>query len=190
VATFAGASLTVEERAMLERFAALLRERLGAELRSVWLHGSRARGEAPADGDSDVDLLVLVDDASWEGKERLQRALDDAARALGLEAVSWSFSVHIETWRWLAGRWARGDQVVLYRRGRPRQGRRGGLRVSPRSAEFFDAAQRRLALARGAPRVDAAGAVSVACYAMFYGARAALRGFGEMIGETRGGSTR
>ncbi len=46
--------------------------------------------------------------------------------------------------------------------------------MSPRSAEFFDAAQRRLALARDAPRIDAAGAVSLAYYAMFYGARAAL----------------
>jgi predicted nucleotidyltransferase len=104
VATLAGTSLTVDERALLERFAALLRERLGARLRAVWLYGSRARGEAPAHEDSDVDVLVLVDDASWEGKERVHGALDDAAGALGLEAVSWSFSVHVETRQWLAGR--------------------------------------------------------------------------------------
>ncbi len=99
--TLASASLTVDERAILERFTALLRESLGAELHAVWLYGSRARGEAPAHEDSDVDLLVLVDDASWDGKERVHCALDDAARALGLEAVSWSFSVHVETRQWL-----------------------------------------------------------------------------------------
>ena len=46
--------------------------------------------------------------------------------------------------------------------------------MSPRSAEFLEAAVRRLAAARGAADMDPAGAVSAAYYAMLYGARAAL----------------
>jgi uncharacterized protein (UPF0332 family) len=46
--------------------------------------------------------------------------------------------------------------------------------VSPRSAEFFDAAERRLAAARRVIGHDAATAISLAYYAMFYAARAAL----------------
>ena len=46
--------------------------------------------------------------------------------------------------------------------------------MSPRSAEFFDAARRRLAIARVAIDEDPAGAVSLAYYSMLYAARAAL----------------
>jgi uncharacterized protein (UPF0332 family) len=46
--------------------------------------------------------------------------------------------------------------------------------VSPRSAEFLDAARRRLALARGGIDTDPAAALSLAYYAMLYAARAAL----------------
>jgi uncharacterized protein (UPF0332 family) len=46
--------------------------------------------------------------------------------------------------------------------------------VSPRSAEFFDAAERRFAAARRVIGHDAATAISLAYYAMFYAARAAL----------------
>jgi uncharacterized protein (UPF0332 family) len=46
--------------------------------------------------------------------------------------------------------------------------------MSPRSAEFYDAARRRLATARGALDTDPATALSVAYYAMLYAARAAL----------------
>jgi uncharacterized protein (UPF0332 family) len=46
--------------------------------------------------------------------------------------------------------------------------------MSPRSAEFFEAARRRLALAREAIDADPAGALSAAYYAMLYAARAAL----------------
>lgn len=47
-------------RAALDRYAARLRERFGDRLREVRLFGSFARGEA--NEDSDVDVLVLVDD--------------------------------------------------------------------------------------------------------------------------------
>ena len=96
-------SLSADERALLERFAALLRDRLGPELHAVWLFGSRARGEPPTHEDSDVDVLVIVDDDSWEGgKKQAHGAFNDAARELGLERL-W-FSVHIHTPEWLEGR--------------------------------------------------------------------------------------
>ena len=59
VFTLAKASLTADERALHDRFATELRQRLGGELHAIWLVGSRARGERPAE--NDVDLLVLVD---------------------------------------------------------------------------------------------------------------------------------
>jgi predicted nucleotidyltransferase len=103
VATLAQASLTHEERALLERFVADLGLQLGDQLGGVWLFGSRARGESPGEH-SDIDLLVLVEDASWEGKLRIRRALRDAAAALGIEPVAWEFSVHVNTPEWLEGR--------------------------------------------------------------------------------------
>ena len=51
-----------------------------------------------------MDVLVLVEDASWEGKMRVRRVLDTAARALHAEALVWSFSVHVNTPAWLARR--------------------------------------------------------------------------------------
>src|SRR5579883_1383968 len=44
----------------LSRFRAVLAERFGARLREVVLYGSHARGTATED--SDVDVLVVVDD--------------------------------------------------------------------------------------------------------------------------------
>jgi predicted nucleotidyltransferase len=102
--TLAETSLSADERALLERFAAVATARLGQGIRSIWLFGSRARGEPPAHEDSDVDLLVLVDDASWEGKRRVHEAFDEAATELGLERLSPWFAVHIETSAWLEGR--------------------------------------------------------------------------------------
>ena len=46
--------------------------------------------------------------------------------------------------------------------------------MSPRSAEFLNAARRRLIAANGAVEDDAATALSAAYYAMLYAARAAL----------------
>lgn len=96
-------SLAADERALIERFAEMLRDVLDDELHAVWLFGSRARGE-PRSRDSDVDMLVLVDDASWDGRMRVRAMLDDAARELGLDALTWSFSVHVHTPDWLAQR--------------------------------------------------------------------------------------
>ncbi|HEY3959486.1 MAG TPA: nucleotidyltransferase domain-containing protein [Solirubrobacteraceae bacterium] len=97
------ASLSPDEQMLLERFVFELEQRLKDEMHAVWLFGSRARGEKPAQN-SDVDVLVLVDDASWDGRMRVRGMLDDAARELGLDALTWSFSVHVQTLEWLAQR--------------------------------------------------------------------------------------
>lgn len=103
MATLAQTSLAADEQALIERFVQELRLRLNGELHAVWLFGSRARGE-PRSQESDVDMLVLVDDASWDGRMRVRRMLDDAARELDVEALTWSFSVHVHTPDWLAHR--------------------------------------------------------------------------------------
>jgi predicted nucleotidyltransferase len=104
MSTLAGTSLSPRELALLRRFAEVLTVRLGDALHAIWLFGSRARGEPPTHGDSDVDVLVLVDDASWEGTRRVHRVFDDAARDLGLEDLSPWFAIHVETLAWLEGR--------------------------------------------------------------------------------------
>lgn len=52
----------------LDRFAGAVRERFGDRVREIVLFGSHARGEATED--SDVDVLVAIDDLSHE--ERLE----------------------------------------------------------------------------------------------------------------------
>jgi predicted nucleotidyltransferase len=101
--TLAETTLSADERMLVKRFVAELRSRLQGELHAVWPFGSRARGEQPSD-ESDVDVLVLVDDASWDGWMYVRTVLDDAARELELDALTWSFSVHVHTPAWLAQR--------------------------------------------------------------------------------------
>lgn len=121
----AASSLDADERALSERFVEDLHELLRDELHAVWLFGSRARGEQPSQ-ESDVDLLVLVDDASWDGRMLVRKVLDESARELGLDALPWSFSVHVHTPAWLAQRREIGsffiaeldrDKVLLDRSG-------------------------------------------------------------------------
>jgi predicted nucleotidyltransferase len=101
--SLAETSLTADERALLDRYVAKLRSELAHELRGVWLFGSRARGEAVA-ADSDVDVLVLVEDASWDGRMSVRRLLDEAARELAMDGLAWSFSVHVHDEEWLRQR--------------------------------------------------------------------------------------
>jgi predicted nucleotidyltransferase len=54
----ATATLSAPERRVVERLVESLQAVLGSHLRSVWLYGSRARGDHPGE-DSDVDLLVV-----------------------------------------------------------------------------------------------------------------------------------
>lgn len=64
---------------VLDELRRKLRDRFGDELRDVVLFGSYARGEAGAD--SDVDVLVVLDHAEWAHR----RTVIDAATDLGLE---------------------------------------------------------------------------------------------------------
>jgi predicted nucleotidyltransferase len=109
--TLADAALTGQERALLEHFSRRLSERLGPALHAVWLFGSRARGEPPG-AHSDIDVLVLADDATWDGKLAIRSVLGDAARELGLDDLAWSFSVHVNTPAWLAQRRAIGSFFI------------------------------------------------------------------------------
>jgi len=101
--SLADTSLEADERELLEGLVKELGARLGERLHAVWLFGSRARGERPSP-ESDVDVLVLVDDASWEGKQVVHDILGEVAHDLGLQAVTWSFSIHINTPAWLEQR--------------------------------------------------------------------------------------
>jgi uncharacterized protein (UPF0332 family)/predicted nucleotidyltransferase len=185
VRTLAETSLSDHERALLDRFVDVLGDELGDELQAVWLYGSRARGEPPAHGDSDVDVIVLVGDTSLAPGKRVHAALEEAARQLGDQRTGIWLSVHVYDLEWLAGR--RGvdsfyiaevdrDKIVLVGgefptlTGSPRCGKR----MSPRSEEFMDTARIRLAGAEAALDVDPATALSAAYYAMLYAARAAL----------------
>ena len=60
MSALAEASLTDSERRALNQLVPTLEDEFGPRLRSVWLYGSRARGEQPND-ESDVDLLVVLD---------------------------------------------------------------------------------------------------------------------------------
>ncbi|MGH2833377.1 MAG: nucleotidyltransferase domain-containing protein [Solirubrobacteraceae bacterium] len=96
-------SLDAEERLLLERYVRELRLRLGDELHGIWLFGSRARGEQPGE-DSDIDLVVFVEDASWDARMGVRQVVNDVARELDLNALAWYFSIHVHTLDWLAQR--------------------------------------------------------------------------------------
>jgi predicted nucleotidyltransferase len=77
--------LTAPERACLDRYCALLRDRLGAALVEVRLFGSAARGDMWPAGSpmhSDVDLLVVTREAVDEAEAE---ALLDETYPLYLE---------------------------------------------------------------------------------------------------------
>lgn len=93
-------SLTPVERRAVERFARTLTEELGDELLSVWLYGSRARGE-PGHDESDVDVLVVVRGAE-ERRARVHDLAWQAAEAEGFEPFM--LSVHVRDPEWVAYR--------------------------------------------------------------------------------------
>jgi predicted nucleotidyltransferase len=97
-------SLSPPQRRLLELFASRLRSEFGKAVHEVWLFGSRARGEPMEHEDSDVDVLVVVDDDSWDAKLQIRRTLDGLARGLGLEPEATLFSVHVVTPAWLEQR--------------------------------------------------------------------------------------
>jgi predicted nucleotidyltransferase len=91
--SLAEASLTGQERRVLERLLGLLRAELGSHLRSVWLYGSRARGEQAGD-DSDVDLLVVSSRGELNDDLRVIRLVFEAAEAEGANPAAFSIKLY------------------------------------------------------------------------------------------------
>ena len=88
MATLEQASLSAAERRVIERWVDLLKEHFGEDLRSVWLYGSRARGEEPHD-ESDIDLLVVSSRGdSFSDLTPVFELLDQAAEEEG-ESPAW-----------------------------------------------------------------------------------------------------
>jgi uncharacterized protein (UPF0332 family)/predicted nucleotidyltransferase len=195
--SLATTSLRRSERELLEAFAAALRARFGGALEGVWLYGSRARGERPRHADSDVDVLVMVDDAMEKTYSAVHEVLDEVARKLDLERTRFRFSVDAVSPGWLEGQRAIGSFFVAEvdrdkvdvdalspaseKRPKPRVAsviaepvRRHYLSMKPRSDQMMQRAVRRLTVARKAIDDDPSSAVSLAYYAMLYAARAAL----------------
>jgi predicted nucleotidyltransferase len=81
--------LSSTERRVVERFVQSLEAEQGSDLRSVWLYGSRARGETPGP-DSDVDLLVVSTRNDVNDDRRLFDVLMDAADAEGANPATFS----------------------------------------------------------------------------------------------------
>lgn len=115
--TVEGARLTVEERDVLRRWIERLQGELDIE--SVWLFGSRARGDATEE--SDIDLLVITRGSPERDRDRVWALIDQVARERGVDPA-----VYVpHTWdrAWLDGRRAIGsffteevdrDKVVLF----------------------------------------------------------------------------
>jgi predicted nucleotidyltransferase len=82
MATFAQAALSAEQRRVIERWIEHLRDEL--DLESVWLFGSRARGQ-PEGEESDVDLLVITRGDPERDRQRAWALIDEAARELGAD---------------------------------------------------------------------------------------------------------
>jgi predicted nucleotidyltransferase len=110
-------SLSPDEQRVVERWIDVLREEI--ELDSVWLFGSRARGERRED--SDVDLLVITHGDPEQDRQRVWKTIDDVAREMGVNPAV--FVPHTWDRTWLAGRREIGsffiqevdrDKVVLF----------------------------------------------------------------------------
>jgi predicted nucleotidyltransferase len=98
--SLAEASLSAEERRVVERLVELLREEFGPDLHGVWLYGSRARGELPHAG-SDIDILAITSG----GQERdLLRAIELQAQAAHEQGTYPPVSVKVYDPAWLDGR--------------------------------------------------------------------------------------
>jgi len=74
------ATLSEAERGALERLVPALQGEFGSQLRSVWLYGSRARGETPHP-ESDVDVLVVLDSEHPDDRRRVSSHVYESERA-------------------------------------------------------------------------------------------------------------
>lgn len=99
--------LTARERHVVAALVERLREEMGADLRAIWLYGSRARGDAVIDEEdvdrhSDIDLLVIADGGDKRYGWRSIELLHDLANAEGF-SPAW-YSVRVRDLEWLRGR--------------------------------------------------------------------------------------
>jgi len=98
--------LAPNEQAAIRRYIAGIRERFPKDVLSVTLFGSKARGDASTE--SDIDLLVLVDEESREIRSELWRIASD---------VSLEYNVVLSVRVFARSRWAetRRIRLPLYR---------------------------------------------------------------------------
>jgi predicted nucleotidyltransferase len=73
------ARLRRSERAGVLDFLARLQEKFNDRIQQFVLYGSRARGEG--DAESDVDVLVVVDDADWRFHDQVVLEAYEASQA-------------------------------------------------------------------------------------------------------------
>jgi predicted nucleotidyltransferase len=97
MSTLAQTSLSEEERQVVERLIELMRERFGSRLHSVWLYGSRARGEPPGP-ESDIDLMAIADPDGGDDILTAILLVDQAAEELHLPRPIVSVKVHDPDW--------------------------------------------------------------------------------------------
>jgi predicted nucleotidyltransferase len=109
--SLAEASLSTDERTLLDRFVSRVEAELSDRVTSVSLFGSRARGEATGPL-SATDVLVIADRGSFVHSPPYYDALHGAAGELGLDEVAWSFSIHVHDQSWLQRRQDAGAPLI------------------------------------------------------------------------------
>ena len=91
--SLADAALSRQERRVVERLLALLEAEFGPHLCSVWLYGSRARGDQ-TDTDSDVDLIVVSSRGQRDDDLRVIQLVFEAAKAEGANPATFSTKLY------------------------------------------------------------------------------------------------
>ncbi|MDP3997500.1 MAG: nucleotidyltransferase domain-containing protein [bacterium] len=74
--------LTEKEKEALKMFKQRLQEKLPDRVRELKLFGSKARGEATKH--SDVDVLVVMEDVSWEARLKATHVANEVFRETGV----------------------------------------------------------------------------------------------------------
>jgi predicted nucleotidyltransferase len=97
-----GDRLTPTERRALDDYVASVRAHYGRRLVDILVFGSRARGDARRD--SDVDLVVLLDDGDWKFREE-KRFLTDLAYDAMIDPGLW-----IQAWPASRTEWKEEDE--------------------------------------------------------------------------------
>jgi len=94
--------LTTSEWAAITEYIAHIHSRYPGRILSVTLYGSKARGDA--DAESDIDLLVLVDTEDREFRSELWRIASD---------ISLEYSVVLSVRVFDRARWSEAERIRL-----------------------------------------------------------------------------